>query len=195
MTTATALEPAPAVPPERNGADALYEVVNGEYVELRPMSTRAIVIASRLHGLLWPFAAQHALGEVVSEALFPLDTKGKLKRRPDVAFVSYQRWDRARPLPNTDPWPVVPDLAVEVVSPNDQAEELRTKVVEYFRSGARLVWVVYPQLRLVDVYDSPTSMRTFGESDQLDGGAVLPGLQIALGTVFAGGAGQDPAAP
>lgn len=188
MTAATTAEPTLAAPPECNGGDALYEMINGEYVELPPMSTFAVLVASRLIRKIGGFAEEHQLGEVVGEMLFPLDQKGKLRRRPDVAFVSYTRWERGRPFPHTDPWPVVPDLAVEVVSPNDQAEELRIKVAEYLRGGVPLVWVVYPQLRLVDVYDGAKTMRTVEENEVLDGGAVLPGLKLALDTIFAGGA-------
>jgi Uma2 family endonuclease len=101
-----------------------------------------------------------------------------------VAFVSYQRWARERPLPHTDPWPVVPDLAVEVVSPNDLAEELRIKVRDYFQAGVQQVWVIYPKLALVDVYSSVGAMHSRGRGEELEGEPALPGLRLPVASLF-----------
>src|SRR5262245_34565523 len=76
--------PVPAAPPD----EPLYEVVNGQRVELPPMSFYAVLIASRLQELLGPFVRTHGLGRVVTEALFILDAANNLRRRPDVAFLS-----------------------------------------------------------------------------------------------------------
>lgn len=168
-----------APPPE-----ALYEVIDGKYVELPPMSTQAIVVASRLMGELLMFAKNHRLGEVVSEMLFGLTPGSRRMRRLDVAFVSYQRWPRGRPFPTTDPWPVVPELAVEVVSPNDLAEDLQRKVKEYLDAGVQLVWLVYPQLAWVVAFASLQGVRGYGLSDTLDAEPVLPGFRLALRDLF-----------
>jgi hypothetical protein len=58
------------------------------------------------------------------------------------------------------------------------------KVGEYFRAGVRLVWVVYPDQRVVFVYDSPLSARGFGDGDDLDGGIVLPGFRLGVSDLF-----------
>jgi Uma2 family endonuclease len=185
MTPGT-LPSSPAMPaiPYSGANDVLYEVVNGRYVELPPMSTYAAVLASRLHGRLDAHVEAKQLGLAVVEALFGLDPANRFRRRPDVAYVSAERWARGRPLPHTDPWPVVPDLGIEVVSPNDLAEELRLKIADYFRYGVQLVWVVWPQLCLVDVYESPTQVRVLTRSDVLDGGRLLPGFSLALADLF-----------
>ncbi len=184
MSTVTTAEPTLTLPPPQNGDDVLYEIVNGQYLELPPMSTFAVRIATLLGKALEVFAQAHQLGRVVIEALFALDASGKLKRRPDVAFVSYQRWAKGRPLPHTDPWPVVPDLAVEVVSPNDQAEDLRIKVKEYFQAGVQQVWVIYPKLALVDVYQSVGAMCSRGRGEELEGEPVLPELRLPVASLF-----------
>jgi Uma2 family endonuclease len=164
--------------------DARYEIVNGQYVEMPPMSTSAGVIASRLLIALGAFVMGRDLGEVVYDVLFPVKPAGKTRRRPDGAFVSYQRWPKGRPLPHTDPWPVVPELVVEVVSPTDPAEDLRGKVTEYVEAGVLLVWVIYPKLRLVDAYQSPSNVRVYTEADVLDGGEVLKEFHLPLKTLF-----------
>ncbi|MBL8799356.1 MAG: Uma2 family endonuclease, partial [Planctomycetia bacterium] len=106
-------------------------------------------------------------------------------RRPDGGFVSYKRWSRERPIPERgDAWEVVPNLAVEVVSPHDLVEELFTKLDEYFRAGVEQVWVAYPNHTLIQVFDSLTQVRGLTRNDTLEGGSVLPGFQLPLASLF-----------
>jgi len=166
--------------------DDWYEVIEGKRVELPPMSILSAWIASQLHGYIGIFCKAHQLGRTLSHGLFHLPTRAKDDRRPKVAFVSYQRWAKNRPLPRfDDAWDVVPDLAVEVVSPTDAAEALLEKVDEYFRAGVRLIWVVFPLHSLVHVIESPTQIRVLTAADELDGGAVVPGFRLALAELFA----------
>lgn len=169
-----------------NGVDEpLYEVINGQRVEMPPMSAYASKIASRLVRWTGAFADPRGLGEVVSEVLFRLPLNPDRNRRPDMAFVSVGRWPLNRPMPLRDnAWDVVPDLAAEVVSPSDLAEEIMQKLVEYFQAGARLVWVVYPEQQLVYVYEALTQVRGLTRQDELDGGSVLPGFRLPLAQLF-----------
>src|SRR5438067_9065857 len=109
--------PASLIPTEIGDSENLYEVVNGERREIPHMGALAGIIASVLSQYLGVFATQHKLGLVMVEVLFRLGANGP-ERRPDVAFISYDRWPLAA-VPTEDPpaWPVVPNLAVEVVSP------------------------------------------------------------------------------
>ena len=175
-------------------SDTLYEVVNGEHVELPPMGVYEVWIASRLGYLLDSFVQPRRLGNVVGEMLFSLDPVKRLERRPDVAFVSYQRWPRHRPVPRTNAWEVVPELGVEVVSPSNSAEEIQTKLHDYFRTGVLLVWIIYPIQQLVYVYESPTRLRILTAADELDGGSVLPGFRMKIGDLFEE-ASEDTSAP
>src|SRR5262249_12157501 len=145
------------------------------------------------------------------------------QRRPDIAFVSSERWPIDRPTSlRDDAWDVVPVLAVEVISPTDRASDLLDKVIEYFQAGIRLVWIVYPSQRCIHVFEAWNRVRALRrprennwripfrrapwdttksalskcsacelfsrvrltESDTLDGGAVLPGFQLALDRLF-----------
>lgn len=165
--------------------EALYEVIDGQRVELPPMSIYAVRVASRLVSKLNQFGNVDDLGEVVSEGLFRLPLARPRNRRPDVAFVSYERWPKNRPVPETDnAWDVVPNLAVEVVSPGDLMDELMDKLDEYFQAGVELVWVVYPRHRLIYVYTSLTQVNGLARTDTLDGGKVLPGFQLPLASLF-----------
>jgi Uma2 family endonuclease len=165
-------------------SESLYEVVDGKRVELQPMGARESHLAMVLAGFLWSFVRAQRQGRVESEMLFQLDAETDLQRRPDVAFVSYERWPRERPVPPTAAWQVVPSLAVEVVSPTNTAPEVLRKVREYFQAGVQRVWVVYPDEEQVYVYSSPTSIRVLERSGELDGEELLEGFRLPLSELF-----------
>lgn len=164
--------------------EPLYEVVNGQRVELPPMATSSNVIASILNRRMGAFADAEKLGTVTIETLHWLDEAAVLKRRPDISYVSYERWPRNKPVTDDEAWDVVPDLAVEVVSPSDKADALLEKVEEYFFAGVLQVWVVYPRRRVVYVYESFTRINVIAEGQELDGGTILPGFRLPLATLF-----------
>jgi Uma2 family endonuclease len=164
--------------------DPLYEIVNGLKVESPPMSIYAAWIASRLQSRMGSFVEAHGLGIVVTEGLFILDPVKDLRRRPDVAFVSVASWPLTRPLPETGDWQTIPDLAVEIISPNDVFQDVLAKMREYFRLGVKQVWIVLPVDREIYVYDSPKDVRILTADDELDGGTLLPGLRLPVGSIF-----------
>jgi Uma2 family endonuclease len=168
----------------RPESDVLYEVVNGQRVELPPMGTFECWVASRLIGALNPFCSLHGLGRAVVESLFLLDEKTKLQRRPDVAFVSYDRWPKDRKLTSDNAWAVVPDLAIEVVSPSNTFPEVVAKVREYCQFGCKLVWVVVPSEEKVYVYRSPTEVRILSATDMLQDETLLPSFQMSVAELF-----------
>jgi Uma2 family endonuclease len=163
--------------------ERLYEVVNGERREMERVGAFETALAWVLSYYLGHFALQQKLGLVVTETLFVLDAQRNLKRRPDVAFVSYPRWRDDR-VPRAEAWDVVPDLAVEVISPTNLAEEIDDKLTEYFAAGVRLVWVLFPVSGRLYVYQSPERVTGLERSDELDGGDVLPGFRLPVATLF-----------
>jgi len=178
--------------PEPPGDDILYEIVDNEVRELPPMGAHETNLASVLFRILSPFAWDHALGKVVSEMLFLLIPGTNLQRRPDLAFVSFARWRRGRPVPKSPAWEVVPNLAIEVVSPKNLANEVMVKIEDYFLAGVQRVWVIYPVIAKLYDYDSPTSVRILTPDQLLEGGDVIPGLQVALTEILDDGT-QEPA--
>src|SRR5689334_4754604 len=169
--------------------DSLYELIDDCRVELPPMSAYAGIVASRLAEqiIIHNYQQTPKPGRVFQELLFRLSIghdKGR-SRRPDIAFVSF---DRAAidqlPSSRDNAWAVVPDLAVEVISPSDLAEDQLEKVLEYFEAGVRLVWVVYPRLGHLHVYDSATSIKALTGTDVLSGAPVLPGCAIPVRLLF-----------
>ncbi len=130
------------------------------------------------------FVRQHGLGVAEIELLFLIDRERGLKRRPDIAFISRERWPIDRRAPRQEAWDVVPDLMIEVVSPSNSASEVVEKIEDYFRAGARLVWLVYPIQAVVHVFETSDTARVLRRGDTLDGGDVLPGFRLPLATLF-----------
>jgi Uma2 family endonuclease len=160
-----------------------YEVIDGVRVEREPMGAFETILASWLCYLINTFSVERKLGLAVSEVLFVLDPNRDLRRRPDVAFVSYARWP-APVVARENAWNVAPDLAVEIVSPTNLAEEIDSKVTDYFHAGVRLVWVVYPDSGRVYVYQSPTQVVVLERTSTLTGGDVLPGFQFPIERLY-----------
>jgi Uma2 family endonuclease len=104
----------------------------------------------------------------------------KRVRLPDVGFISKERLPK---IPKR--FEIAPDLAVEVVSPD---EDVFKKVREYIAAGTRLVWTVYPDEKTVYVFRPAESaelrVQQFGLDDTLDGGDVLPGFALPVRDIF-----------
>lgn len=161
----------------------LHEVVNDEVVELAPMGAYEVHLASILGGEVRAFAHANKLGRGEIEMLFDMGIEGR-QRRPDVSFVSFERWPADKQVPRTSAWKVVPELAVEVASPSNTGEDVLLKVAEYFQAGVVRVWVVWPSVEQVYVYDSPTRVTIVPLAAALDGAPVLPGFALPLASLF-----------
>jgi Uma2 family endonuclease len=169
----------------RTDDEPLFEIIDGQRVELLPMSILANRVTSKLQGCLGYHLHDNPVGEALMETLFRLPLPADRNRRPDVAFVSARTIAQAPPQPGSDnAWAVLPELMVEVVSPHDLAEHIIELIDEYFAAGTKLVWIVYPTQRLIYVYDSPRQVRILGEADELDGGVVLSGFRIPITSLF-----------
>jgi Uma2 family endonuclease len=162
--------------------EVLYEVVAGARVE-KPMGLVENAIANLLIGSLGPFCREYRLGLAVMETLFEIPNSGN-DRKPDVAFVSFDRWPADRPLPRVNAWPVAPDLAVEVISPTDKAFDVIEKVHEYFAGGVRQVWHVYSHTEQLFVFDSPTAVRVLARADELTAEPIVPGFRMRMADLF-----------
>lgn len=172
--------------------DIFYEVIDGQITELEPMGAFEIWLATELCGILRSFAKQHGLGRSVQEMLFDLTTTVGRKRRPDVAYVSYERWACERPIPRTEAWDVVPNLAVEIISATNLGDDVVDKVAEYFQAGVELAWVIVPSQCQVYAYTSPTDVRVLTGNDRLAADRLLPGFELPLSELFEEVQTKDP---
>jgi Uma2 family endonuclease len=164
-----------------------YELVRGVLVEKDAEMPGAKPIHNILASLIVHFLFNHILpqdlGIVSTELGCVLSTETTTVRFPDVAFVSKARL----PQPDLTQYiPIAPDLAIEIVSPNDTANEVAAKVMEYLQAGTVLVWVIYTDLQTVYVHQSNNDVRIVDINGTLDGGDVMPGFKLALRELFKG---------
>jgi len=140
-------------------------------------------IISRLHGRLFAFVELHRLGTLTgAETGFRIAHDPDTVRAPDVAFV---RADRLPAAPVKGFFPGPPDLAVEVLSPDDRASEVLDKVRDWLQAGCQAVWIVDPAKRTIAIYRSSNQIAVLNEADVLSGEDVLPGFGIPVAEIFA----------
>jgi Uma2 family endonuclease len=187
MSTVLDVPPFATAPPAASLPER-YEIVNGEIQELPPMSFYATEVANRLKWAIDRFLQKEDCGRCRIELLFkiPLPEDRSRNRQPDLVFVSHDRWPKNRPIPFTgNALDVVPDIAAEVVSPGDTADELIAKAREYLRGGVRLVWIVYPLAQEIHAYwPGANSIRVYAAADELDAGDILPGFHSPVAELF-----------
>ena len=147
------------------------------------MSVFASVVTNRLCKCLSTWVDEKQLGIAVAETLFVFDQNGDERRRPDTAFVAKSNWPLDREFPATGDWKVIPNLAVEVISPSETFEDVLEKMQEYFEFRVQEVWIVSPLRREAHVYTSPKENRIFSAQDVLEG-PILPGFKLPLAQLF-----------
>ena len=168
-----------------------YELVKGELRrkgdphKMSPTGFKHGTIVARLTGALVHHIEANDLGEVTgAETGFKLASDPDTVRAPDIGFVRRERIPAGELTEKF--WPGAPDLAAEVMSPNDKLYEMVEKVADYLSSGVRLVWIVNPKKRTVTQHQPTCEPQTLDESDMLGGLDVLPGFQYNVAKLFAG---------
>ncbi len=164
-------------------AGSRYELSEGELIVTPSPNYFHNEIRDRLNGLLNSFVRSRKLGGVISEMDFKL--AGETVRRPDVAFISAAR------LRNIDmeqvPFPVVPDLVVEIVSKNDRADDLNLKVAQYLEAGAKGVWLFFPKTRQAYRYlpgKLEPEVRSADAGHHFEEPECLPGFSLPLAQIL-----------
>lgn len=158
------------------------ELVNGQIRMTTPSGAPHGSATARLTAVLAPFVYEHGLGDVfAAETGFILARDPDTVRGPDIGFVSAERI----PADGFEGFvPLAPDLAVEVLSPDDRPGAMREKIGHYLVAGTRLVWVVDPIRRSVTVHAAGEPPHTIHEGDVLDGGEVVPGFRYEIARLF-----------
>jgi Uma2 family endonuclease len=159
------------------------ELVRGRLRVSEPASGMHGAVGTVLVAALAAFVDERELGfAFMDNTGFALPGLPDTVRAPDVSFV------RADQIPAEGFGPgflrVAPDLAVEILSPDQSAWAMDEKLQDYFAAGTRLVWVIDPLRRTVAVHPHDAAPRWLGEGDALDGGDVLPGFAIPVARLF-----------
>ena len=159
-------------------------MVNGELKELNA-SFLSSYVAGKAYSQLRSHVTPRQLGwvcpgEVSFRCFRDDDTR---VRRADTAFLRLDRLtaEQARAEGHCT---VVPDLVVEVVSPNDLADEVNEKRIEWLEAGARLVWVIHPVQQTIHAYRADGSVVLFRRTDTLTADPVLPDFQAPVADLF-----------
>ena len=154
------------------------ELIRGHLIVREPRGTSHGRIAATLCMLLGNFVRRENLGAVFAQDTgFKIESDPDTVRAPDVAYLSTGRLGAVG---RRGYAAVAPDLAAEVVSPDDRASELLSKVAAWLRAGSRLVWVVDPDREEVRVYRPDGSVRIVPGDGSLDGEDVLPGFACSV---------------
>ncbi len=158
-----------------------YELVEGELKKMSPSGAEHSRIALVIGSSLLVHVTKHRLGTVYgADGGFVLKRGPDTMRAPDVSFVSAERYVKTHQF-----FPGAPDLAVEVMSPNDLASEVSFKTSQYLRAGTRAVVVVDADKRIVYVHRaSGTDVITKIAEDVLEVDDIVPGWKMPLNEIF-----------
>jgi Uma2 family endonuclease len=167
--------------------DRLYELVDGMLLE-KTVGSFESYLALEMGFLIRTYLEKRNLGIVLGADGMMRLAPG-LVRIPDVSFISWERLPEGK-VPDAPIWGLVPDLAIEIISPGNTRREMERKLHDFFDAGVRRVWYAYPSSREIHVYSAVDRCETFGESQTLETSEVLPGFRLDVRTFFA-----KPAAP
>jgi Uma2 family endonuclease len=162
--------------------DWRYELVEGRVVRMSPVAFEHGRVAMRFAAPLYRYVERHRLGVVMTEVGFKLSANPDTVRAPDVAFI---RSDRVPPPHVKGFFAGAPDLAVEVLSPDDFRHDLRRKIEEYLTCGAAVVLVIDPSSRTVRAHRQtmPTAIWQ-DDADVVDLDDIVPGFTCTIREIF-----------
>ncbi len=160
-----------------------YELIRGELKKMSPAGQFHGEYGSNINISLGGYVKSNRLGKTYNaDTGFMLETDPDTVRAPDVAFISNERLAE---IGESAGYALgAPDIAVEVISPNDRYTEVDEKIAEWLDAGCRAVIVVNPRRRTVNVHRSPTEMLILAESDTLKIDDIVPGWSMPVKDIF-----------
>ena len=164
-------------------ADKLLELVAGEIIAMPKPGGKHGVITMRIARLIANFVEDNNLGylTVAETYIVKKNPQGRDSVRGlDVGYIHKDRLPQGIP----DGYiPIAPDLAVEVISPGNTADDIHNKILELLNADTKLIWIVYPESETVDVR-TKDGAKTLTIADKLDGGAALANFSLAIADIF-----------
>ncbi|MCI0709991.1 MAG: Uma2 family endonuclease [Chloroflexi bacterium] len=156
----------------------LFELVHGEIVEKLPTQEHG-VLAARLAARLTVFVEDHNLGRVAVEARHRPPDDEYNDRLPDVSFSA--GYD---PLVKKGAVEKMPALAIEIKSPDDSYRQMRETADFYIANGCQLVWLIFPELKTIEIHRLNHAPQTLTETESLTAPDILPGFTLPLSYLF-----------
>ncbi len=158
------------------------ELVRGELTMMSPSGFTHGLIVANITYLLEKFNRTKTLGRITgAETGFIICHNPDSVRAPDVAFVNATRFKENRPEGFFDG---APDLAVEVLSPNDRPNEVQKKIQDWLDSGCCAVWIINSASRSVTIHRNNRETSVLNVGDTLSDEDVLPGFSVAVSEIF-----------
>lgn len=155
-----------------------WERVDGRLQEV-PTSFKHDQIVIWLGRLMGPYADDIG-GLTASQAGFRMSNRNV--RCPGFGFTRYDRFPTGEVPDGFVEF--APDLAVEIISPPEDPADMARKVEEYFASGARLVWHMFPETKTLVVFRSPSDATIYQPDDVIDLDDLLPGFRSRVAELF-----------
>ena len=175
--------------------EGVFELVDGTLVEKAVGFGESVLAGNLQTAFNNHIRRQKTAAIVAGEAGFARAGRDRdLMRMPDVGVFLMSGFPAGTTVSDIKVSGHPADLAVEVLSEGNTAEEMTRKRGEYFAGGTRLVWVADHRKRTVEVWTSPTDMQLVRDGEALDGGDVLPGLRVDVSDWF-DGLGEPAAGP
>ncbi len=166
-----------------------FELIGNERIVKFATIAEHSNIIKILFVLFYQFLIQHKLGEIFQETTYALnDTSDWVRgsRIPDLMFYSaakFNYYTQTMPDWKKKPYLLIPDLTIEIVSPNDSYSDINKKVMADLNNGVQWVWVIDPQEKNAVIYTG-NQILMLKESDALKNEDLLPGLEILLKSLF-----------
>lgn len=154
-----------------------YEWNDGELIKFTGMQKKQFYIYDILNSLFIE-NGYHKKGTFMAEADVMLT--GIQMRRPDIAYFT-----RAQIYQGKEGVDVIPEFVIEIISNNDQINQLENKLTEYFKVGVKVVWSIVPEHQLVYVYTSRKHVQICMDNDICSAKPVLPEFEISAAAIFA----------
>jgi len=169
--------------PDPTDGTTLHELLQGDVIAMPRPGFRHGLRQGRIFAILDAYGSSTKLGRAATDVGLLLERDPDTVRGPDVVYLSAER------LP-LDQEPVgflsvAPEVCVEVLSPTNRRVELRDKIIEYFRFGVRMVWIVDPEEKTLTIYRSADEARLYHDSARVSGEEVLPGFECRVADLFA----------
>lgn len=177
LTAPLTLEEFLALPDDGNK----YEISEGELILVPPVKLKHSRIVRKVFKEIEASLDKSRAGEAYAEAGEILSRIPATMRIPDISLVSNQRINATAEDGYLEG---APELAVEVVSPSQSATKLNVKIRQLLQTGAKQVWVLYPETKTIHVHRPGLPIVTLEETDVLDGGDVLPGFSVKVADLF-----------
>lgn len=163
------------------GEGARFELINGRMVEKGMPTEQHGGIAVNIASPAKLYLKANPIGRVGVEVRHKAEGDENNVRMPDV---SVRLVSKSEPVVARGSVRGMPEFAVEIESPDDDIEKMREKAQFYLRNGSRLMWLVRPKLKLVEVYRLNHEVEIFEIGAILSGYDVLPGFELPVAEVF-----------